>query len=310
MRSGDAYYFQLLKKEIVAIMKRSYPGISDEISDWKGHEISNFQEDLALKVSEHISEKWFYTHMKSENDTLPRIDILNFLSRYAGYRDWDAFRHEKNNRKRKKTTVITPGRFFIILPMLTLVLLGLFYVLYKTYSTRDYQFCFFDAVTRTKIEDNIIEVSLLSDDESPKYYLCDRNGCLTITTGRSSITMVVKAPYYQTDTIVRILDKYKRDEQIMLHANNYALMIHYFSRMNINDWQKRRKQLDGMIAENALIYQVFMDGETGMELYSKWEFIDILTMPSGSLRNIEILDTKYMDDKISLLRFRQKREDL
>ena len=33
------------------------------------------------------------------------------------------------------------------------------------------------------------------------------------------------------------------------------------------------------------------------------EFIDKLTMPSGSLKNIEILDTKFKGEKIIILRF-------
>lgn len=120
--------------------------------------------------------------------------------------------------------------------------------------------------------------------------------------------MVVKTPYYLSDTIVRKLNPNKREENIMLQANNYALMIHYFSKVNIDNWQKRRVQLDEMIDESALIYQVIDDGETGMELYNKTEFINILTMPVKSLINIEILDTKYKDGKISILRFRQTKE--
>jgi len=41
-----------------------------------------------------------------------------------------------------------------------------------------------------------------------------------------------------------------------------------------------------------------------MELFTKWEFIDKMTMPSHSLKNIEILNTKYFGDKIVVLRFR------
>ena len=58
-------------------MLRSYPGMSASIADWKGQDIVNFQEELLRKVNAHISEKWFYTHMKSDQDKLPRIDMLN-----------------------------------------------------------------------------------------------------------------------------------------------------------------------------------------------------------------------------------------
>ena len=66
------------------MMQQSYPGINSAISEWKGQDITDFQEELLSKVNAHISEKWFYTHMKSTNKTLPRIDVLNLLSKYAG----------------------------------------------------------------------------------------------------------------------------------------------------------------------------------------------------------------------------------
>ncbi len=88
----DIRLFGVLKQQIVDAMKKSHPGMPDKIGDWKGQEIINFQEDLRAVVNEHISEKWFYLHMKSDNDRLPRIDVLNLLSRYAGYVDWNDFR--------------------------------------------------------------------------------------------------------------------------------------------------------------------------------------------------------------------------
>lgn len=300
--------FQKLKEKIVATMQQSYPGISEDISQWKGHDITDFQDELSRKVRENISEKWFYTHMKGDNDSLPRIDVLNFLSRYAGYKNWDEFKHKEGHRKKNNRIGISPNRYFIILPLLTIVLLGVFYIAFKYYSTREYNFCFYDSDTRVQIQNTIIEVDLLLPGESPVYYLCDQSGCFSIKTDQRKITMVVKTPYYHTDTIVRILNKPSKEEKIMLQANNYALMIHYFSRMNIKDWKRRRKQLDDMIAENAMIYQVLDEEETGMELYTKWEFIDLLTIPVSSLKQINILDTKYKDKKISILRFRQTKE--
>jgi hypothetical protein len=98
---------------------------------------------------------------------------------------------------------------------------------------------------------------------------------------------------------------FEKDQKISLPPNDYALIIHYFSQMKVDDWQKRRNSLEKMIDDNAMIYQVLHEGNgPGMELYNKSEFIDKLTLPAGSLRNIEILDTKYKNDKIMVLRFR------
>ena len=85
-------------------------------------------------------------------------------------------------------------------------------------------------------------------------------------------------------------------------------MIHLFSKSKIKSWKERRKQLNRMLADNAMIYQVYEDGKTGMELYNKKEFIDKLTVPLKSLKNIEIIETMYNGDKISILRFKQNQE--
>jgi hypothetical protein len=86
--------FSLLKKEIAVNMMQSYPGIDPDISKWKGQEITDFQEDLRIKANGQISEKWFYTHIKGENSSMPRIDVLDLLSQYAGYINWQDFRHK------------------------------------------------------------------------------------------------------------------------------------------------------------------------------------------------------------------------
>ncbi len=96
---------------------------------------------------------------------------------------------------------------------------------------------------------------------------------------------------------------------IGLRVNEYALMLRYFSEMNVEDWKKRRAKLNEIFDDDALIYQVIDNRRaTGMELYSKLEFIDKLTMPSQSLKNIEILDTKYVGNQIMVLQFRIRAE--
>jgi hypothetical protein len=54
-----------------------------------------------------------------------------------------------------------------------------------------------------------------------------------------------------------------------------------------------------------MIYQVMSDKEArGMALYNKQEFIDMMTVPSGGLRNLEILESRIQKEKIVVLRFR------
>jgi hypothetical protein len=295
--------FELLKKKIVETMQQSFPGISSSISNWKGQDIVNFQEELLLRVNAHISEKWFYTHMKAENGTFPRIDVLNLLSKYVGYADWNDFVY-KNSGKRPAADIKSGNKYFIIVPVLVIAVMGLFLLINNMISTREYTFCFYDTNTKEPITNTRIEVQLIIENESPVNYLCGPDGCFTMKTDQSFIKMVVNTPYYRNDTIRRTLKKFNPDETIGLRVNEYALMLKYFSEMNVQDWQKRRSKLDEMFDESAMICQVLDDkNATGMELYTKWEFIDKLTMPVNSLKNIEILSTKYSGDKIAVLHF-------
>lgn len=298
--------FNQLKREVAVTMQKSFPLVSTDVSEWKGKEIVDFQEELAARVNGHISEKWFYTHMKSNHRSLPRIDVLNLLSRFCGYAGWDDFRYRNSSRIPADNGLRKANRVFVLVPLLVVVILAILFVLFKVYNTRAYHICFYDADTREPISDNIIEVSLLQPGESPVNFLCGSDGCVVLETDQVTATFVVKTPYYETDTVRRTLDRFKREEMVLLRPNNYALMIHYFSRMNVKDWQQRRSQLDRMISDSALIYQVYGAGMAGMELYTKWEFINKLTMPARSLDRIEILDTRYLNDRIVLLRFRQK----
>jgi len=286
-------------------MQQSYPGIDPAIGQWKGQEIVDFQEDLRMKVNANISEKWFYTHMKSSNADLPRIDMLNFLSRYAGYTNWDDFVYRNQQKVPFTASPHQANRYFIFVPLLVFVMVGILYGLFKILNTQEYRFTFIDADTREPIISDNTEIILLSDDESPVHSLVGSDGCFHLKTDKSKIRMVVKAPYYHSDTLVRIVKKLERDEIIILRPDDYALMIHYFSTMKVDDWQKRRNSLNGMIDDGALIYQVFKGKEEmGMALYNKQEFIDRLTIPTGSLKNIDILHSQFRDGKIVMLRFR------
>jgi len=306
VQNPDIHTFGLLKQKIAARMQQSFPGINPLISEWKGQDIVDFQEELLQKVNAHISEKWFYTHIKSERNTLPRIDILNLLSKYLGFANWDDFKFKHPGQVSIIVSTKKANRYFYYIPLLVILILGFFFVLVKLFSTRDYVFRFYDADTKEPVINAIIEINMLREGESPVSYLCRPDGSFLLKTDQTSVRFVVKTPYYQTDTLIRVLNKFDRKETIKLHPNNYALMLHYFSQMNVKDWQKRRNQMDQMISDSAMIYQVFNKGTVGLELYNKWEFINKMTVPSKSLKDIEILDTKYQGNKISLIRFRQK----
>lgn len=326
--------FAALKAAVEAKYRERNPSCLLPIMDWKGQEIVNFQEDLMETVRGRISEKWFYTHIKSaQNPKLPRIDMLNMLSKYAGFRDWREFcfqlegpveSTELASEPEPEAEVVKPavahhkkwgeaprksrqrGWRLVVWGSAIASSLAVVLLLVSMKSKTTYTFCFVDADTEEALPGDEIKVRILREGESPLPYSTNKEGCFDFPTDAESIRFVVEAPYYKPDTITRRLHNAFLREEIPLKADDYALMIHLFSTSAVKDWQKRRQQLDGMIAEEAEIFQLSPHDQQGMEMYNKTEFIDKMTMPVKSLRNIKVLETIYnRKGKIRGMRFVQ-----
>ena len=93
MSDLDLLHFEQLKSEVQTQYLVNHTPSFDDISKWKGIDIIYFQEDLRKIAKGNISEKTFYTYFKNSPVTkLPRIDMLNILSLYAGYMSWYEFK--------------------------------------------------------------------------------------------------------------------------------------------------------------------------------------------------------------------------
>ena len=320
MNREELEQFERLLAEVESRYRVKYPSSNRSITDWTGNDILGFQEDLREEVQGQISEKWFYTHVKTgRREKLPRIDVLNMLSRYASYRDWQEFtlknpatvpdniKAEKESITNENTSKSVKRKKFFVKMAAIMVLLGVISIaLWKFTLPKDvYRFCFYDQDKNEPILNIPIEIIMMNEGESPIQKWSDSKGCFEIPVVNHVVRFVVKAPYYKTDTIIRNPDKAQKEEIFKLKTDDFALMIHIFSRSKIDDWKSRRKQLDEMISDNAKICQIDSTN-TGMEIYNKSDFIDKLTMPLNSLKNIEILETMYKDQKIIYMRFIQK----
>ena len=295
MNTEDHHYFKLLKQAISHTFLADNSA-SASIKDWKGEDITAFQEDLFSKVKGTISEKWFYTYIKNEPEKLPRIDILNLLSTYVGFDNWTAFRdvHSKSVVTSKKTTGQKKYAWgFLLIPIIA----GLIYAIN---TKNEFEFCFIDEDKKASIS-TVLDIKILQEFESPIYLKTDSLGCFTYITKEKILKFVVQSPYYKTDTIIRTIDA-SSNSTINLQTDDYALMLHYYSNGNVKDWKKRKQQLQRLIADDAQIYQVFQQN-IGVEVYSKSDFISKLTIPTNSLKNIKILDKTTKNGKIVKLKF-------
>ncbi len=253
-----------------------------------------FQEDLFQIVKAQVSEKWFYTYFKNDSGKLPRIDMLNLLSKYVGYENWHAFK--ETNSKKSVNKRLNKKALYLILPLV--VIIGLY--LGKA-RKHEFAFCFVDAMNNQAITKSLLDIQILKDDESPLYLKSDSLGCFNYASRASYIKFVVKSPYYKTDTIIRHIDS-NRNRVVQLSTDDYALMLRYYTSGNVKDWRAHKEKLSKLIAEDALIYQILGDN-IGIEVYTKEEFIRLVTIPTDNLKTLEILDRTITNEKIVKLKF-------
>ncbi|AZI67283.1 hypothetical protein EIB71_06200 [Kaistella daneshvariae] len=371
MSDLDLLHFEQLKNEVQTRYLENHTPSFDDISKWKGIDIIYFQEDLRKIAKGNISEKTFYTYFKNSPVTkLPRIDMLNILSVYAGYVSWYDFKknhlfsdeilkdlededenladvlndevqnapeieeeekfaaktakisenvpekREENSvlqntttdnqsvkknspsyasydtSEQKSTVSLVKKYIWLGISLVLAILVGLLGFKDELFSKKFY-YSFIDADRNSKINAEL-QVQILKENESPIVYTAKPNEPFVYTTKSKSLTMVVSSPYYRTDTIQRNLETAPEAETIELKPNDYAIMLFYYSK-SIKDLKRKRETLNYLISDNALIYQVYDNETYGVETMDKQRYINLVTLPSTSLENLEVIETK--DDK-------------
>ncbi|MEL6537375.1 MAG: hypothetical protein AAFQ98_18280 [Bacteroidota bacterium] len=307
----DGDVFAQLLREVESTFRRAYPQETDPIRSWKGQQIVALQEHLAATVQGRISEKWFYTYVKAVPlKKLPRVDMLDLLCAYAGYPDWAAFverqAHLIKSDGETPARRLSPWVWVAGLLMIAGISAWLGWQWGGNASGGVYRICVEDAIRGTLIVPGPIEVTILYEDQSPVRVVDEDGGCLELTLPQEQITLVINAPYYRPDTITRRWQSHIPEERLALRSDDFARMIYYFSTGKVEDYEKRRQQLDMMFHSEARIFQEDPETGTGIELYTKAEFIDKLTFPLASLQEIQVLELAYEQEKIIEMRFTQQ----
>ncbi|ATL44220.1 hypothetical protein OZ664_16295 [Elizabethkingia sp. HX WHF] len=359
MTDLELLHFEQLKSEVQAKYLENHTPSYDEISKWKGIDIIYFQEDLRKNAKGNISEKSFYTYFKtSPTAKLPRIDMLNILSIYAGYSSWYDFKKnhafaeelllENENSlsetkepqvesfveeeyrapvisKKENTPVVQPQNSLpeastssskpaskpIISKVKKYLWIGISAVLAifvaaltfaDSFFTKTYTFKFTDA-DRSQPVQNEVEIKVLKAGESPLTYRVKPNEAFVYPTKDKTLKMVISSVFYRTDTIIRNLENAPETEIIQLKPNEYNMMLYSYSRSK--DFKNRRAQLENLISNDAVIYQVFDNQYFNVETMSKQRYINFLSLPTTSLENLDVIETKISSNgKIVLIKFR------
>lgn len=331
---SDIELFDLLKKDITKHFFESNSASSNDISEWKGQDIVTFQEDLFERTKSTVSEKWFYTYFKSDFKKLPRIDMLNILAQYAGHSSWAAFARSQNNGIQTTQepieieptivsvdipTIETPfipekeivkpspskkskSKYWItsIISLLVLGILGVI-VYFSFFYQRTYEFCFIDSDRNTFIKDPI-EITILREGFTP-LQLVTNNGCIEFNSMEDTLQMYVSSPYHKLDTFKINLHQYQNKENIRLEPDDYKVMLRHYSKSS-QSVKERIKMLNEMIADDALIYQVYDNEFFGVEVLSKKQYINLVSLPTSSLKNFTLIEAERKNGKIVKLKFK------
>jgi hypothetical protein len=310
MRHPERIYFELLKTQIVLRFQESVLDCPDVLNEWNGKTIEQFQKDLQEKVKGRISTRWFYDHLKTEQeDKLPRIDILNLLSEYCNYASWVDFKTANKGEGIVEKNISEPKqkgnwRVPVLIGLALVGALILFIFIPNKKEQREFQLNFVDSDFGMPITTSDLEIRLLNKENGGDVLKADTAGTVTMPITSDLIHFVVEADYYQTDTFEISVGE-KKEEKIALKVDDYSVLIHQMSVTSEEDWERRRKQLNGIICNDAVIILVTQDNH-GIEMFNKEEFIDLMTMPINALENLKILQTEYRDEKISKMRITQE----
>jgi hypothetical protein len=362
----DILHFEQLKKDVQAQYLKEYTPSYDDISKWKGIDIIYFQEDLRKKAKGNISEKSFYTYFKNSPVTkLPRIDMLNLLSIYAGYDSWYEFKKQHlfagellkddedlddNDLKEIEKIVLTapelpqneitlkkqeekaiknevlqksntenqpinhnkefinttnpeeqkPRKSFIkknvwaIITSILVVLTGLLGFKDVLFS-KTYKYCFTDADRGLGVV-NTLEIKVIKENESPILYKIKPGECFYYSTKDKNLKMQISSPFYEYLEINRSLENAPDEEIIELKPDDYKMAAYYFSIKDANgdpeELKRKRNQLESLISNNAVIYQIYDNNIYGIERLDKQKYITLVTTPTTSLKNLSVIEMK------------------
>ncbi|OCA78364.1 hypothetical protein BBH99_01135 [Chryseobacterium contaminans] len=382
MTDLDLLHFEQLKKDVQGQYLKEYTPSQDDISKWKGIDIIYFQEDLRKKAKGNISEKSFYTYFKTSPVTkLPRIDMLNLLSIYAGYDSWYEFKKQhlfagelllenenleeeeinelektvssapelpkteiqpkkveiqpieipdlqktntENQEVNKKPitnnevevlTIPTKKNFFkknawaLITSVLIAItgLLGFKDVLFS----KTYTYCFIDKDRGTFVI-NTLDIMVIKENESPLMYKIKPGECFSYSTKDKNLKMKISAAFYEPLEVSRNLENAPEEEKIELKPDDYKMAAYYFSRKDITGnseeqvalIKQKRNQLENLISNNAVIYQVYDNNTYGIEKIDKQKYITLVTTPTTSLKNLNVIEMKKDNGKIVSIKFK------
>lgn len=165
---------------------------------------------------------------------------------------------------------------------------------------KTYTYCFTDADRNQKVQ-STIEIKVIKENESPLFFRIKPGECFHYPSKDKSIKMLISSTMYENLEINRNLENAPEEETIELKPDDYKMAVYYFSTKDVkgvnaveqfNLIRQKRKQLENLISNEAVITQVYDSDIYGLESLDKQDYITLVTTPTTSLKNLNVIEMK------------------
>ncbi|RZJ51163.1 MAG: hypothetical protein EOO19_01395 [Chryseobacterium sp.] len=200
---------------------------------------------------------------------------------------------EKSTKKSYQRTA------WIVATSVFVILLGLLGFKDEIFE-KTYTYCFTDADRNQKVQ-STIEIKVLKENESPLFFRIKPGECFYYQTKDKNIKMQISSTMYENLEINRNLENAPEEETIELKPDDYKMAVYYFSTKDVkgvnaveqfNLVRQKRKQLENLISNEAVITQVYDSDIYGLESLDKQDYITLVTTPTTSLKNLNVIEMK------------------
>ena len=295
-------FFQL-KQNVLEAYRKQHPYFTGSWKTFSSQDIFNLIDAIQLNTKQSVSEKWVYTHLKPEqNEKLPRKDMLDILSQYAGLSGWDEFKFQflETTVPIEAAVNLKSGNikaFYVIGIGLMVIIAALF--LRNAFVPEKKIIELKDTFTKEKIAPDEVKAFVVED--SVEKAIPIKNGVLEVN---KKTKVVLKSPFYEGKQIT--ISSNPEPQTIELKPDDYGMMLKAFLQSDIKDWEIRKTQLEMILSDNLEV-MVMLKDNLGVEYFDKKEFTQQLIVPTPSIKKLRIVVLeKDNDNKISLIRLIQK----
>lgn len=162
---------------------------------------------------------------------------------------------------------------------------------------KTYKYHFTDADRNLKVQSDI-EIKVIKENESPILYRIKPGESFVYSSKDKTLKMQISSAVYENLEVNRNLENAPEVETIELKPDDYKMALYYFSIKDIkgaNSEQlikQKRKQLENLISNSAVITQVYDNDIYGLETLDKDDYITLMTTPTTSLKNLNVIEMK------------------